>query len=120
MPERIQRQRTAGWRMPERAIYVGRPTPFGNPFPVATNGGELFPRSASVRMYRELVTTGETWFGEHRFVRANRRGANLHVPTIDQIRKHLAGHDLVCWCPPSVQCHADVLLELANANEPPC
>ena len=32
MPKRIQRQRTKGWRMPEGAIYVGRPTVWGNPF----------------------------------------------------------------------------------------
>ncbi|MGZ4521042.1 MAG: DUF4326 domain-containing protein, partial [Mycobacteriaceae bacterium] len=31
-PKRIQRQRTKGWRMPEGAVYVGRPTEFGNPF----------------------------------------------------------------------------------------
>jgi len=35
----------------------------------------------------------------------------------------LAGHDLVCWCPLEdergrrVPCHADVLLELANAGD---
>lgn len=32
MPKRIQRKRTKGWRMPEGAVYVGRPTLFGNPF----------------------------------------------------------------------------------------
>ena len=32
MPERIQRKRTKGWRMPEGAIYVGRPTKWGNPY----------------------------------------------------------------------------------------
>jgi hypothetical protein len=26
MPIRIQRKRTRGWRMPEGAVYVGRPT----------------------------------------------------------------------------------------------
>jgi len=31
-PKRIQRRRTKGWRMPEGAVYVGRPTRFGNPF----------------------------------------------------------------------------------------
>ncbi|MBK7274882.1 MAG: DUF4326 domain-containing protein [Actinomycetales bacterium] len=31
-PQRIQRQRTKGWRMPEGAVYVGRPTKWGNPF----------------------------------------------------------------------------------------
>jgi hypothetical protein len=32
MPERIQRKRIKGWKMPANTVYVGRPTPFGNPF----------------------------------------------------------------------------------------
>jgi hypothetical protein len=32
MPQRIQRRRTEGWRMPEGAVYVGRPGRWGNPF----------------------------------------------------------------------------------------
>ena len=32
MPARIQRRRSAGWRMPEGAVYVGRPSIWGNPF----------------------------------------------------------------------------------------
>lgn len=31
-PQRIQRQRTKGWRMPPNTVYVGRPSIFGNPF----------------------------------------------------------------------------------------
>lgn len=34
MPARVQRKRTKGWRMPEGAVYVGRPTKWGNPFPL--------------------------------------------------------------------------------------
>src|SRR5690606_25350676 len=29
-PRRIQRRRAKGWRMPDGAIYVGRPTKWGN------------------------------------------------------------------------------------------
>ena len=29
-PRRIQRRRTKGWRMPEGAVYVGRPSRWGN------------------------------------------------------------------------------------------
>lgn len=32
IPRRIQRQRTLGWRMPSGAVYVGRPSKWGNPF----------------------------------------------------------------------------------------
>jgi hypothetical protein len=33
----------------------------------------------------------------------------------DAARTELRGKDLACWCPPDQPCHADVLLELANA-----
>ncbi|ORV13543.1 hypothetical protein AWB94_04795 [Mycolicibacterium canariasense] len=40
------------------------------------------------------------------------RGVTLLTPAeLEQLR----GHDLVCWCPLGQPCHADVLLELANA-----
>jgi hypothetical protein len=39
-PQRIQRQRTKGWRMPEDAVYVGRPSVYGNPWPI---DGEMQP-----------------------------------------------------------------------------
>ena len=32
MPKRIQRKRTRGWRAKAGALYVGRPTKWGNPF----------------------------------------------------------------------------------------
>lgn len=38
-PERIQRRRSTGWRMPEGAVYVGRPTKWGNPFRLRTPYG---------------------------------------------------------------------------------
>lgn len=41
MPERIQMQRTKGWRKPEGAVYVGRPTKWGNPFRLGDRVGGL-------------------------------------------------------------------------------
>lgn len=38
--------------------------------------------------------------------------------TADKARAELAGRDLACWCPLHVACHADVLLEIANAPAP--
>ena len=32
MPCRIQRKRSKGWRMPAGAIYIGRPSKWGNPY----------------------------------------------------------------------------------------
>lgn len=67
-------------------------------------------------MHRELVLDGVTWWGlpgdRHRFTR--KPSGPLHAPTVEEIRRNLAGRDLVCWCPSGEPCHADTLLELAN------
>jgi len=34
----------------------------------------------------------------------------------ERIIADLRGHDLACWCKPGTPCHADVLLEIANAD----
>lgn len=91
MAQRIQRKRTKGWRMPEGAVYVGRPTMFGNPYRVGVNGSA----AECVRFYRESL----------RIQRAFRK----------VIRKELRGKDLACWCPLDRPCHAVVLLEIANS-----
>lgn len=101
MPQRIQRKRTKGWRMPERAIYVGRPTPMGNPVWAGLWRG--YTAADAVADYRKWVTGDNSVrsFG--------------HPPSMDEIRA-LRGFDLVCWCRLDQPCHADVLLELANAT----
>lgn len=94
MPKRIQRKRTKGWRMPEDAVYVGRPTKWGNPFRLGTYNslGEI------VRQYREWLDV------------------SLPGQEIKEAAKtELRGRDLLCWCPLNRPCHADVLLEIANA-----
>ena len=55
MPVRIQRKRTKGWRMPESAVYVGRPTVFGNNFDVATYGRRLAVFNFRQRMQNMLL-----------------------------------------------------------------
>ena len=70
-PVRIQRQRTKGWRMPEGAVYVGRPSPWGNPWPV---GGEMQPWLALALGHRadmagrraSVVTAFRWWIAEDR------------------------------------------------------
>jgi hypothetical protein len=122
MPERIQRKRTKGWRMPVGAIYVGRPTRWGNPCTVEP--GED-PQDA-VRHYRHLVLNRAAFHpnpdgrgGGFTHVTANPVNSRGDiVPTENQVRADLAGHDLACWCPLDQPCHADVLLEIANEVRP--
>jgi hypothetical protein len=93
-PKRIQRRRTKGWRMPEGAMYVGRPTRWGNPY----REGDAF-----MAFYPPL-TLGLT-------ISLFRGYASLQ--TCDWFAP-LRGHDLACWCQLDQPCHANVLLELAN------
>jgi hypothetical protein len=90
-PKRIQRKRTKGWRMPEGAVYVGRPSFYGNPFVVGKDGDV----AECLRRYRIYVMTGIIFEPEQ--------------------YAELRGKDLACWCALDVPCHADVLLEIANA-----
>ena len=93
MPKRIQRKRTKGWRMPEGAVYVGRPTKWGNPYKV----GRKMPAGLAVLRYR-LTLDGNVFTSPNAF----------------DIMAELHGKDLVCWCPLDKPCHADVLLEMAS------
>lgn len=102
-PIRIQRQRTRGWRMPENTVYVGRPTRFGNPF------RPLF--YSDPQRVLEAVIRYRAWLS-----------GDLEAPHSAQSRPHpdwiagLRGKNLACWCRLDQSCHADVLLELANAK----
>jgi hypothetical protein len=41
----------------------------------------------------------------------------VEQPELMAALHELCGKDLACWCAPPEPCHADVLLELANAPE---
>lgn len=126
-PRRIQRKRTAGWRMPDGARYVGRPSRWGNPFRIYhghTTIGPSWSRAREtwhafpVRDCVNAYVTSSTPLGPEAAVELYRR--LLHVRARDEgdrLREWLAplaGRDLACWCPLDQPCHADVLLRLAN------
>lgn len=106
MPKRIQRKRTRGWKMPDGAVYVGRPTVFGNPF---TGKG-------AVETYRRYLTTEQSFT-----VCVGTDVGMAYIPTwhhrddVIKALEKIRGKDLACFCPLHCECHADVLLELANA-----
>lgn len=105
MSERIQRRRTKGWRMPEGAVYVGRPSRWGNPYRRA----EYVPWWDAEDIPRLMVSDFRHGCIERTFVVPMPR-----YPSVKEIRSALRGHDLVCWCPLDQPCHADVLLELVG------
>lgn len=119
MAVRIQRKRTAGWRMPAGAVYVGRPTRWGNPFHIGhefraircPECGEIEP-TVRVSSRQRAVELFDAWL---RWPRQWFPGVGA-APTHDEVRAALAGCDLACWCPPDQPCHADILLALANPS----
>lgn len=92
-PVRIQRKRTAGWKMPDNTVYVGRPTIFGNPFDHQTLGHET-----AVENYRVMLE-------------AHMKGNTYLARAVNELK----GKNLACWCSLDMPCHADLLLEMANA-----
>jgi len=122
-PTRIQRKRTKGWRKPEGAVYVGRPTRFGNPFEIAPaafhRGGPLdmwaveFGGRRLSRWDDRTAARADATDRYARWIREPERADTLRL-----FRALLAGRDLSCWCPPGQPCHADVLLQLVNEPTP--
>lgn len=116
-PKRIQRQRTKGWRLPIGTVVVSRPSLWGNPWAVGDPGIGTQP-------------DGSPWL-QPDVVRWFRTCARQELARNPGWLAPLRGHDLACWCPlcpthadglpldvacpDCALCHADVLLELANA-----
>ena len=116
IPKRIQRRRTKGWKAPDGAICVTRPGKFGNPFIVGT-WARVFP-SASTCSY--LMCWEEKYAGPgYVFVKDNSTAVILFREWLTNhprsCTQELRGKDLMCWCRLDQPCHADVLLEIANA-----
>jgi hypothetical protein len=108
LPRRIQRSRERGWRMPPGAVYVGRPSRWGNPYRVAQRpplwpAERLWGAAEAVECYELMLASG--W--------RLRRWPGFHL--VEAAMRELEGRDLCCWCPPGDPCHGDVLLRYANA-----
>lgn len=117
MPERIQRRRTKGWRMPASAVYVGRPSKWGNPFrAVPTGDGFWTVVDDNDVDYRE-PTTG--WADKDYAVlkSVSLFAMDVELGLAPYPLEEIRGLDLACWCPLDAPCHADVLLELAAGTE---
>jgi hypothetical protein len=122
--KRLQRKRTKGWRMPEGAVYVGRPTVWGNPFPIDGEWisgaarsfgyptGPAFLRGTAVALYRWWLTNEEPIRGLEpttgyrvELTEGSVGGSAwlegqgvIDLPPRPDLGP-LRGRDLACWCP---------------------
>ena len=77
--------------IPRDAVYVGRGSPFGNPFRIGVDGRR-----------DQVIAKFERWL-------------ETQPELIEKIKRELRGKDLVCFCAPSY-CHAEILMEIANGT----
>lgn len=73
------------------AVYVGRPSKYGNPFVIGKDG----TREEVLEKYRKYIYSNQQ--------------------LLDEIQSELVGKDLVCFCAP-LPCHANILLRIANGH----
>lgn len=114
MPIRVQRKRTKGWKMPPNTVSVTRPGIFGNPF-LASECREAGYRGTDAEISQRCVDAFRAWLGPSWRINWDgpvseyaRARVLKNIPT-------LRGKNLACYCPLDQPCHADVLLEIANA-----
>jgi hypothetical protein len=85
--------RDVGMRNTATRIYVGRPSKWSNPYKINEDGD----RTEVLEYFRRYLL----------------QILSRQPEFLDELR----GKDLVCWCAP-LPCHADLLLSLANLEEP--
>lgn len=100
--------------MPPLAIYVGRPTKWGNPFQAKRWG-----HAKSVILHKRWLA------GDIGALTLERMGFHpAEIDALDRLRcrvltdlHQLAGRNLACWCPVNTDwCHAETLLQLARTH----
>jgi len=72
-------------------IFIGRPSPFGNPFKIGRDG----TRAQVIEKYRVYLSQ--------------------KPDLVEKARRELKGQNLLCFCAPDL-CHGDVLLALVNSH----
>lgn len=106
-PLRIQRKRSKGWKVESPnglpVVYVGRGSRWGNPFVVGKDG-DL--ESVLDKYYRQLIPYQKHSDGL--------TACLISESNVMDIKKALAGKNLMCWCRLDCKCHADILLKIAN------
>ena len=97
--------------MPPNTLKVDRSTIWGNPFTIAAArdagylGSEL--PAFVVDCFRDWLRGDRSaWMGED-----SDKAAAAILSRLPELR----GKNLACWCKPGTPCHADVLMETANA-----
>lgn len=79
-------------QVPAGSVYIGRPSPWGNPFIIGKDG----TREEVIEKYREYLIS--------------------NTELVERAKRELRGKNLVCFCAPNA-CHGEILLRLVNEEE---
>jgi hypothetical protein len=116
MPKRLQLSRKKGYKRPEGAVLISRPSMWGNPYRIEPGRGITKPFKYVVYDDNRAVSIccldleGAREVAVDMFKAYMRREPMLRAAA----RTTLRGRDLLCWCPVGSPCHGDVLLKIAN------
>lgn len=126
-PERIQLSRKKGWRMPPNTVKVARPGKWGNEFRI----GDTMQRFSKEKIC-ETFKVRDNAHAVELFRERMRLAFEQHPKIMRGALDELRGRNVACWCrlcPSHAEgkplgvvcsacdpCHADVLLEIANAK----
>lgn len=110
-PVRIQRKRIKGWRAPEGAVYVGRGSRWGNPFVVRDK--DILDRSGMTLWWGFPTVEAASAHAVKAFRWQVENHPTVTGFSVEDVRRDLAGRDLMCWCEESAPCHADALVAMA-------
>lgn len=124
MPKRVQRQRTRGWRLPANTRIVDRTTAYGNPW-IVRKRLDNEPTGTQKARWRYDVDNADNGHHERSCTtqeEAHALAVRLYQElTLPHRTEHehldltpLRGLNLACWCPPHLDCHADILIREAN------
>ena len=110
-PQRIQRRRTKGWKMPENTVSVTRPGKWGNPFVIGFYGKVWGSKGVGGYLVGKTSLPGDVYIADATIaVELFEKWMEVAQRDYTSIR----GKNLACFCPIGQVCHADVLLKLAN------
>lgn len=73
-------------------IFIGRPSPYGNPFIIGENGTR-----------KEVLAKFKEYF--------------KHLSTSNLLLDDLNNKKIACWCSMDQSCHGDILIELFNERQ---
>lgn len=110
-PIRVQRKRVKSWRAPVNTKYVGRGTPYGNPFVVGKEVHGMWFKQFDANDKQTFFNRSKNITHEDAVYLFEKYALLCILPERIEL---LRGFNFMCFCPLSKPCHIISLLKIAN------